>query len=157
MSIQSELMVMLLLSSILSVAAVAAVAYGTGRNLLENGSASWLTQLRTSQQRAMQAEFENLTNSLANYSSSTTVLLATQQFTAAFDQLAAATIDPAQRQALVDYYTDELIDPTEQATGVTLDLDAVLPNSNAQLYLQANYTAASAPPSNTADDDRDKR
>ena len=155
MSIQSELLVMLLVSGLISAVAIAAVAYGTGRDLSETSSSKWLTQLRTSQQRAMQAEFENLTTSLANYSSSTTVLRATQQFSAAFDQLANATIDPAQQAALVDYYENELIKPTEQDTGVKLDIDAVLPTSNAQRYLQARYTAAPAPPSDTADDDSD--
>ncbi|MCH9732522.1 MAG: HAMP domain-containing protein [Actinomycetia bacterium] len=161
MSIQSELMVMLLLSSIVSVVAISAVAYGTGRDLFEAGSSRWLTQLRTSQQRAMLAEFENLTNSLTNYSSSTTVLVATQEFTAAFNQLADATIDPAQEKALVDYYTNELIEPTKRTTGVKIDIDAVVPTSNAQRYLQARYTAQSpppntktdAPPSTKADDD----
>lgn len=152
MSIQSELMVMLLLSSIVSVVAISAVAYGMGRDLLEAGSSRWLTQLRTSQQRAMLAEFENLTNSLTNYSSSTTVLLATQEFTAAFDQLADATIDPAQQKALVDFYTNELIEPTKRTTGVEIDIDAVLPTSNAQRYLQARYTAQSPPPSNKTDE-----
>lgn len=146
LSIQSELMGILLVCSLLSVVAIAAVAYGTGRDLLETGSANWLTQLRTSQQRAMQTEFKNLTNSLANYSSSTTVLLATELFTTAFDQLSAAEIDPAQNEALVDFYNNKLIEPTTQTSGVKLDIDAVLPTSNAQLYLQTHYTAATAPP-----------
>ncbi len=155
-SIQSALMVLLLVSGITSAVAIAAVAYGTGRDLNETASSKWLALLRTSQQRAMQAEFENLTNSLTNYSASTTVLLATQQFTAAFDQLADARIDPAMQKALVDYYENELIKPTEQATGVKLDIDAVLPNSNAQRYLQSKYTVGSAAPSDTADDVNDE-
>ncbi|WP_421845041.1 adenylate/guanylate cyclase domain-containing protein [Mycobacterium sp.] len=154
MSIQSELMVMLLVSSILSAAVIAAVAYATGRELLESGSSKWLTQFRTSQQRAVQAEFAYLTNSLVSYSSSTSVLLAVEAFTNGFDQLADATVTPAQQQAIIDYYNNKLIKPTERDTGIRLDIDAVLPSSNAQRYLQAHYTAASAPASGsrTSDD-----
>ncbi|QUR68268.1 HAMP domain-containing protein [Mycobacterium spongiae] len=144
MSIQSKLIVMLLMSSIVSAAVIAVVAFGTGRELSTVSSARWLTQLRTSQERAIQAEFENLTTSLVSYSSSTIVVAAAQLFTAGFDQLANATIDPEQQLALVDYYTNELIAPTERDTGVKLDIDAVLPSSSAPRYLQTHYTVAAA-------------
>lgn len=150
MSIQSKLIVMLLVSSIASAAVIAGVAYMSGGDLLESASSRWLTQLRTSQQRAMQAEFANLTGSLVSYSSSTIAVAAIQLFTAGFDQLADATVDAAEQQALVDYYTNELIKPTERDSGVELDIDAVLPSSNAQRYLQAHYTAAAAPDNDPA-------
>lgn len=153
LSIQSGIMVMLLVSSIVSAAVIAAVAYGSGRDLLEDGSSRWLTQLRTSQQRAVQAELKDQTNSLVSYSSGATALQAVEAFTVGFDQLADATVNPAQQQGIIDYYTNELIKPTERDTGVKLDIDAVLPSSNAQRYLQVHYTAASAPDGDSATHD----
>jgi hypothetical protein len=100
-----------------------------------------LTELRESQTRAIDALFADLRNSLVVYTRGTTALEAVEAFTAGFDQLASATIDPGQQQGIVDYYQSKLIKPTAQMTGDTLDLNELLPSSNAQKYLQAHYTA----------------
>ena len=62
--------------------------------------------------------------------------------------MANATITPAQQQALVNYYDNDMIKPINRATGDSIDINAVLPSSNAQRYVQAYYTA---PPRPTAD------
>ena len=46
-----------------------------------------------------------------------------QAFTDGFDQLADAPTDPGQQQSLVNFYTDKLIKPIQQATGEKLDID----------------------------------
>ncbi|WP_373179162.1 adenylate/guanylate cyclase domain-containing protein [Mycobacterium marinum] len=140
-SIQSKLMVLLLLSSIVSVAAIVAVGFHTGRSSLSAAAYGRLTQLRESQLRAVETLFSDLTNSLVIYARGLTVIDAVAQFTAGFDQLADATISPAQQESLVNYYNDQLIKPVEHLTGTKLDLEALLPTSPAQKYLQAYYTA----------------
>ena len=67
-SIQSKLMVLLLLSSIVSVAAIAAIVYQNGRTSLRAAAYERLTQLRESQKRAVETLFSDLTNSLVVYS-----------------------------------------------------------------------------------------
>lgn len=140
-SIQSKLMLLLLLSSIVSVAAVVIVGYQTGRASLQAAAYERLTELRESQKRAIETLFSDLTNSLVIYARGLTVVQAVAQFTAGFDQLADATIDPAQQQAIVNYYNNQLIKPVERTTGEKLDITALLPTSPAQKYLQAYYTA----------------
>ncbi len=44
----------------------------------------------------------------------------------------------------MNYYTDKVIKPVERYTGTKLDLNALLPSSNSQKYLQAHYTVAPA-------------
>ena len=68
-----------------------------------------------------------------------------ESFTAGFNQLANATITPAQQQALVNYYDNEMIKPIKRVTGETIDINAVMPSSNAQKYVQAYYTAPPRP------------
>ena len=82
-----------------------------------------------------------MTNSLIVYSSGFSITEATTALTAGFNQLANATINPAQQQALVNYYDNDMIKPIKRLTGNTIDLNAVLPISPAQKYLQAYYTA----------------
>jgi HAMP domain-containing protein len=111
-----------------------------------------MTELREAQKRAMEMLFADLTDSLIVYSSGSTAVDAVQAFTAGFDQLDNTTIDPGQQQSMVEYYNDKLIKPIQQATGDKLSIDALLPNTNAQKYLQVHYTVPSSGTSTPPDD-----
>ena len=100
------------------------------------------------QKRQVEALFRQLAGSLIVDSGGFSINEATTALTAGFVQLANATITPAQQQAIVNYYDNDMINPIKQATGDTVDINAVMPTSNAQKYLQAYYTA---PPRPTAD------
>ncbi len=140
-SIQSKLMVMLLVSGILSVAIVALIEYHSGREAVREAVSERLIELRESQKRAIDMLFTDLTNSLIIYSRGFAPMEAVQAFTAGFDQLADAKISPDQQQAIMNYYNNQLIAPTRRTSGETPDINALLPTSNAQKYLQAHYTA----------------
>lgn len=140
-SIQSKLLVMLLLTSILSAAVVGAIGYQSGRNSLRNSVFDRLTEIRQSQTRQLQEQMSDLKNSLIVYSRGSTASQAVQAFTAGFDELQASAISPAQQQSIVDYYTNQFARAEFEQTGNQVDVSALLPTSNAQRYLQAYYTA----------------
>ena len=145
-------MVMLLVSSLSSLAVIGVVEYVSGRRTLLPIAAERMTQLREGQKRAIEMLFADLSNSLVIYSRGYTADEAVQAFAAGFDQLADAPPDPGQQRALENFYTDKLITPIQQATGQKLDLAAVLPGNNAQRYLQVRYTIPSAgPPADAGD------
>jgi class 3 adenylate cyclase len=152
LSIQSKIMVLLLVSSLASLGVICVVAYVSGRRALLPAAAERMIQLRESQKQAIEMLFGDLTNSLIVYSSGSTVVEAVQAFTAGFDELGNAPIDPAQQQALVDFYNDKLIKPIQQEIGAKLSMAAVLPDSNAQKYLQIHYTVPSYGASASPDD-----
>ncbi|GFG67652.1 adenylate/guanylate cyclase domain-containing protein [Mycobacterium kubicae] len=141
MGIQSKLLVTLLVCSIMSVALVGVIGYLSGRSALRDLASERLVELRESQKQQIEALFREMTNALVVYSSGFSVVEATQAFTAGFAQLANATIDPAQQQALVNYYNNQLIKPISRTTGDDLDINALMPSTNAEKYLQAHYTA----------------
>ena len=145
-------MVMLLVSTLASLAVICVVEYLSGRRALLPAAAERMVQLREGQKRAIEMLFGDLTNSLIVYSSGSTVVEAVQAFTAGFDELGNAPIDPAQQQSLVDFYNDKLIKPIQQETGEKLSMAAVLPDSNAQKYLQIHYTVPSYGASASPDD-----
>ncbi len=146
--IQSKILVAMLLSGILGVGVIGFIGAVSGRNALRQVEAERLIELRESQKRQIQALFRELTNSLIVYSGGFSINEAVTAFTAGFNQLANATINPAQQQALVNYYDNDMIKPIKRLTGDGIDLNAVLPSSPAQKYLQAYYTA---PPRPTTD------
>jgi class 3 adenylate cyclase len=140
--IQSKILVAMLLSSILGVSVIGLIGALSGRNAMRQVESERLIELRGSQKRQVEALFREVTNSLIIYSGGFSIVEATTALSAGFAQLENATITPAQQQALVNYYDNEMVKPIKRATGNVLDLNAVLPSSNAQKYLQAYYTAA---------------
>lgn len=139
-SIQSKLLVMLLVTSILSAAVVGAIGYQSGRSSLRASVFDALTEIRQSQTRQLAAQMSDLQNSLVVYTRGSTTTEAIEAFTAAFDQLNNATITPAQQQAIVDYYNKQFAPAEDAQTGNEVDVNGLLPTTNAQKYLQANYT-----------------
>jgi class 3 adenylate cyclase len=139
--IQSKILVAMLLSGILGVGVIGLIGAISGRNALRQVESERLIELRETQKRQVEALFKEVTNSLIVYSNGFSIDEATRALTAGFNQLANATINPAQQQALVNYYENEMIKPIKRLTGNTIDLNAVLPSSPAQKYLQAYYTA----------------
>ena len=146
--IQSKILITMLLSSILGVAVIGLSGLISGRSALREVESERLIELRESQKRAVEALFREVTNSLIVWSGGFSINEATTTLAADFAQLANATITPAQQQALVNYYDNDMLKPIKRVTGDTIDINAVLPSSNAQKYVQAYYTA---PPRPTAD------
>ena len=140
-SIQSKLLVMMLVTSILSAAVVGAIGYQSGRSSLRASVFDRLTEIRGSQSRQLEAKFADLQDSLTIYTRGASTTEAIQAFTDGFDQLNNAAINPAQWQSIVDYYSNNFEKAEQEQTGNTVDVAAILPNTNAQKYLQAYYTA----------------
>ncbi|WP_293313733.1 adenylate/guanylate cyclase domain-containing protein [Mycobacterium sp.] len=138
----------MLLSGILGVAVIGFIGAMSGRNALRQVESERLIELRESQKRQVEGLFREVTNSIIIYSGGFSINEATTSFAAGFNQLANATISPAQQQALVDYYDNDMIKPIKRLTGNSIDINAVLPSSPAQKYIQAYYTA---PPRSPAD------
>ncbi|MFG1935186.1 adenylate/guanylate cyclase domain-containing protein [Mycobacterium sp. NPDC048908] len=139
-SIQSKLLVMLLVTSILSAAVVGAIGFQSGRSSLRAAAFDRLTEIRESQSRQLEAKFNDLEDSLVVYTRGATTTEAIEAFTAAFDQLNTATVSPPQWQAVLDYYKNQFEKSEEAQTGNQIDIAGLLPTVNAQRYLQANYT-----------------
>ncbi|VBA40799.1 Adenylate cyclase [Mycobacterium attenuatum] len=144
MGIQSKLLVTLLLCSIMSVAVVGLTGYVTGRNALQQVATERLLELRESHKRQLEGLFGEFTNSLEVYSSGFSAVQAIEAFTDGFNQLSNATISPAQQESIVNYYSNAVVKPISELTGDDVDINALLPTSNSQKYLQANYTAQCA-------------
>ena len=141
MSIQSKLILMMVLCTVLAATVVGGIAFEVGRTSLRTAVFSRLTEFRQSQTRALHDQIEDLKNSLIIYSHGSVTKDALEAFSNGFNELSNAQISPAQWQNIVNYYNNSFIKETEQYSGVKLDAAALLPTSNAQRYLQANYTA----------------
>ena len=155
-SIQSKLILMLTLCTILAAVVVGGIAYQTGRNSLRTAAFNRLTEIREAQRRELTTQLSDLKSALVTYTHGATTQSALREFTAAFDQLSTATVTPEMQQSIVSFY-DYFAKETEKDSGTRLDVSALLPTSNAERYLPATY-AAKLPDNDLAlamDDERD--
>jgi class 3 adenylate cyclase len=140
-SIQSKLVVMMVVCTIVAATVVGIIGFQAGRNSLRDSVFSRLTEVRETQARALQVQLMDLKNSMIVYTRGATTKNALAAFTAGFNQLQSQPISPAQSQSITDYYDNGFIKEVEQYSDDKLDVGQLLPTSNAQRYLQANYTA----------------
>lgn len=140
-SIQSKLILMLVLCTVLAAAVVGAIAFKTGRDGLRAGAITRLTEIRAAQERDLTAMVADLRNALMIYTSGVTAVDSLRDFTAGFDELQKEQITPEQDRLIADYYTNVFAKDTQKYTGYRLNVPALLPSSNAQRYLQSFYTA----------------
>lgn len=145
LSVKTKLMIILLLTSVASVAVVGFVEFQYGARELQRGSINKLVQARELQRRAVTGLFADMSNTLVIVSGGATAADAVKAFTAGFDELASAAITPDQQRAIIGYYRDNFTPALSERTGEKADLAAFLPTSNAQGYLQAHYTAGNDP------------
>ena len=103
-SIQSKLLAMLLVTSVLSAAVVGAIGYQSGRSSLRASVFDRLTEIRASQTRQLESQFSDLKNSLVIYTRGATTTEAVKAFTPASTSSTIRRSTPAQWQSIVDYY-----------------------------------------------------
>lgn len=144
LSIQTKLMMILLITAIASVAIVGFVEFQYGAKELQLAATNKLVQARELQRRAITGLFADMTNSLTVFSGGAVASGALTAFTAGFDELARAAVTPEQQRAIADYYRDNFTKALGERAGDQPDVAAFLPTSNAQRYLQAHYTVADA-------------
>ncbi len=133
-------MLILLATTVVSVAVVGYVEFQAGATELQSAVSKKLVLLRDAQRRAVVTLFADLTNSLAGFSRGMTVSDATKALTDGFDELWNTKITPEQQHEIVDYYRGFTKAMVEH-TGDQLDARALLPLAAPQKYLQAHYTA----------------
>lgn len=137
-SIQSKLILMLLTMSVLATAIAGGIGFQSGRSSLRAAVFDRLTSVREAQARVLELGLSDITGSLVIISRGETATGALNAFNGAFEQLADASVDPAQNQSITDYYNKRFAGGSDGR----LDVNALLPISNAAKYLQAHYTVA---------------
>ena len=135
-SIRSKLLLMLLAMAVLATAIAGGIGFQSGRASLRAAVFERLTATREAQSRALETGVADILGSLVVFAKGDTAPAALQGFTAGFDKLAAAPVTPAEQKALAAYYDAKF----SGADGGDLDVNALLPTSNAARYLQSRYT-----------------
>ena len=139
--IQSKLLIMLCLTSVVSSVVVGVVAYRAGTDSLRNAAYQRLQAVRNLRATEITRTFDTLHNDMILYTRGATLVQATDGFVKGFQELKNATVTPAQNAAVDKYYNDVFVPALDKNMGSSATSAGFLPTSPAQRYLQAHYTA----------------
>ena len=138
---QSKLLVMLLAVSVVSVLIAGAIGYLSGTRSLRDAEYQKLIQLRESRAREIAAYYESISDAATVLTHSSATINAVKDFGGAFAALQKTPLPPNAVDVVNSFYS--MVFGPELSKGVGRQADPALfkPTSNAQIYLQALYTA----------------
>jgi len=144
LGIQSKLLAMLLAVSVLSILVAGFFGYRSGSSGLTAAAYEQLSSVRDARTREVNSLFAVLRRSVLLNGLNATGTQSMTEFTQAFQELQTETVTPADRAAVTRYYDTVFIPRLAKNVQGDVNAASFTPSSNAQRYLQAKYTAATA-------------
>ncbi len=141
LSIQSKLMLILLVVCISSILAIAYIGYSSGQQVLENSIFNQLNSLKESKAYQIETYFQNIRAQLETMSEYPIVVNAMKGLKQAYKELEEQSLPPQWNTKLKQYYNQDFLPKlAENVQGKPL-LFSYMPDGMASRYLQYNYIA----------------
>ena len=141
LGVQSKVLAMVLLASLLSLLLTGLVSFSIGSNVLTKAVTNQLVALRDSRAEALKDYFGFLSNHVLTMSEGFLVIDGINDFRAAYPKLQNTTLSADQQKKLVAYYTDVFLPKLKKNLDGEPALATYLPNTPADRYLTYHYTA----------------
>lgn len=139
LGIQSKLLIMLLLVSVISITVTGTIGYVNGRESLTEAAYSQLTTIRELRANQVENAVRMLQEGAITQSRTSDTVQASLAFNAAFAQLNADGPYPEDRERLLAYYADVFVPELEARSGIDYTPEGLLPQTEAGIYLQSRY------------------
>lgn len=140
LSIQSALLIMLLLVSLLSSVVVGLIGYVNGSDSLRDAAFDRLIGVRDARAREVTSLFTRIENIMRLESRNAETVDAVLAFTEGFEALEDEELSETDRIALRAYFSGPFARQLGDATGRLIDASSFVPSGAAQSYLQLHYT-----------------
>jgi class 3 adenylate cyclase len=141
LGVQSKVLAMVLLASLLSLLLTGLVSYSIGSHVLTTAVTNQLVALRNSRVEAIRDYFGFLSNHVLTMGEGFLVIDGLKDFRAAYPKLQNTTLSAEQQKKLVAYYTDVFIPRLKKNVDGEPALATYLPNTPADRYITYHYTA----------------
>ena len=141
LGVQSKVLAMVLLASLLSLLLTGLVSYSIGSHVLTKAVTNQLVALRNSRVESIKDYFGFLSNHVLTMGESFLVIDGLKDFRAAYPKLQNTTLSAEQQKKLVAYYTDVFIPRLKKNVDGDPALATYLPNTPADRYITYHYTA----------------
>ncbi|MDQ0727408.1 adenylate/guanylate cyclase domain-containing protein [Microbacterium sp. W4I20] len=140
LSIQSKLLIMLLVVSLISSLVVGAIGFINGRQSLHDAAVDQLITIRSMRATEITEAIADVTRDASLNSRNLSAQTLSNELNAAFDELQEQEISDEQASQLEAYYADTFVPELEARAGEEYGTEAFIPQSNAGRYLQLQYT-----------------
>ncbi len=141
LGVQSKVLAMVLLASLLSLLLTGLVSFSISSNVVATAVSNQLVALRNSRADALQDYYGFLRNHVLTMSEGFLVIDAIKDFRAAYPKLQNTTLSAEQQKKLVAYYTDIFLPKLRKNIEGDPALATYLPNTPTDRYLTYHYTA----------------
>ncbi|MFN6208454.1 MAG: adenylate/guanylate cyclase domain-containing protein [Planctomycetota bacterium] len=146
LSIQSKMILLLLLVSLLSIGIIAWTAYLSAKSALVHQIENQLTGVRAAKTATLKAMLEGLRDQVIAISDSVAAIEGTKAFIQAYRELDAAQLSEVEAAKLTGFYSAEFLPALQANLDGKPVLEQYLPTGNAARYLQYHYIVANDQP-----------
>ncbi|MBU6283715.1 hypothetical protein KGQ64_15855, partial [bacterium] len=146
LSIQSKMILLLLATTLGSIAAMAWIGYGAARDALVQSTRNQLQGVRVAKTRTLATMLESLRDQVVSISDSRAVIDGMRTFRKSYRELDSKTLSPRESGALEAFYRDTYLPALDAAVEGTPVIDQYLPRRPAERWLQLHWVATNPHP-----------
>ena len=146
LSIQSKMILLLLLVSLSALAVMAWVGYVTGKSSIEKSVQNQLRGIQVAKTTALRTKLESLRDQVVSMSDSRVVLEGMKAFSNAYDELEQTPINPNESAKLEQFYSQVFLPELTKVIDGQPVVEQYLPKASAERYLQYHYIASNPNP-----------
>lgn len=139
LSIQSKMILLLLLVSLLSIAIMAGIGYYSAQAALRAAVADSLKGTRVAKTTTLKAMLDSLRTQVISMSDSKIATSGMRAFKTAYQELKSETITPEQKKALEEFYSKTFLPELAKSLSAEPVLEMYLPSTPVEQYLQYHY------------------
>jgi class 3 adenylate cyclase len=139
LSIQSKMILLLLLVSLLSIAIMAGIGYYSAQAALRAAVADSLQGTRVAKTTTLRAMLDSLRNQVISMSDSKIAISGMKAFKTAYQELKNETVSPEQKKALEEFYAKKFLPELAKTLSAEPVLEMYLPSTPVEQYLQYHY------------------
>jgi class 3 adenylate cyclase len=141
LGVQSKVLAMVLLASLLSLLLTGLVSYSIGSHVLTTAVTNQLIVLRDSRAEAINKYFDFLNNHVLTMGEGFLVIDGLKEFRAAFPKLDSTVLSPDQQKKMLAYYNDVFMPKLRKNVEGNPALATYLPQTPADRFFSYHYTA----------------
>jgi class 3 adenylate cyclase len=146
LSIQSKMILLLLLVALSVLAVMAWIGYATGKSSLEKSVRNQLLGIQVAKTTALKTRLESLRDQVVSMSDSRIVLDGMKGFAKAYEDLEQASLSAAQSEQIKDFYSQTFIPKLREHITTEPLVEQYIPSNLSSSYLQYHYLAANPHP-----------
>ena len=141
LGVQSKVLAMVLLASLLSLLLTGLLSYNIGSKVLTTAVTNQLIALRDSRAEAINNYFDFLSNHVLTMGEGFLVIDGLKDFRAAFPKLESTVLSPDQQKKMLAYYNDVFMPKLRKNVEGNPALATYLPQTPADRFFSYHYTA----------------